>query len=223
MSEIAAQIVAGPSTRRSLSLELRLTWEVVAYASLVIIGAGVRFGALGSRALPHDESLHGFYAYDIFLGNGYEHDPLLHGPFQFFGMALTFFLTGGASDYTVRIFPALFGVALILLPLLFRDRLGRPGALLASALIGFSPTLLSFRRFARNDIYIAVFTLGIIISLWRYVYERRPVYLYAGAALLGLSFATKENTFINVAALLVFLNLWLVAPLIPPRRPRAAV
>ena len=213
MSEIAAQLVAESSTRRSLSLELRLTWEVVAYASLVIIGAGMRFWDLGSRALHHDESLHGFYAYEIFLGNGYEHDPLLHGPFQFFGMALTFFLTGGASDYTVRIFPALFGVALILLPLLFRDRLGRPGALLASALIAFSPTLLYFSRFARNDIYVAVFTLGIIISLWRYVYERRPVYLYAGAALLGLSFSTKENTFINVAALLVFLNLWLAADL----------
>ncbi|MCH7999948.1 MAG: TIGR03663 family protein, partial [Chloroflexi bacterium] len=144
---------------------------------------------------------------------GYEHSPLLHGPFQFFGTALTFFLSGGASDYTVRILPALFGVALIVLPFFFRDRLGRVGALLASGLIAFSPTLLYFSRFARNDIYVAVFTLGIVICLWRYVDERKPLFLYLGAALLGLSFATKENTFINVAVLLVFLNLWLAAGL----------
>ncbi|KKK96555.1 hypothetical protein LCGC14_2661580, partial [marine sediment metagenome] len=218
MSEVAAPLPAEPAARRPLSLELRLTWEVVAYASFVIVGAGMRFWDLGSRALHHDESLHGFYAYGLFQGNGYEHNPLLHGPFQFFGTALTFFLTGGASDYTVRIFPALFGVALILLPLLFRSRLGRLGALFASGLIAFSPTLLYFSRFARNDIYVAVFTLGIVVALWRYIDERKPVYLYAGAGLLGLSFATKENTFINVAILLVFLNLWLAADLLRQSR-----
>ncbi|MFQ5880221.1 MAG: flippase activity-associated protein Agl23, partial [Dehalococcoidia bacterium] len=220
MSEVAAPLPAEPAARRSLSLELRLTWEVVAYASFVIIGAGMRFWDLGSRALHHDESLHGFYAYGIFQGNGYEHSPLLHGPFQFFGTALTFFLAGGASDYTVRIFPALFGVALILLPLFFRDRLGLLGALFASGLIAFSPTLLYFSRFARNDIYVAVFTLGIVISLWRYLDERKPLYLYAGAGLLGLSFATKENTFISVAILLIFLNIWLAADLARQSRER---
>jgi uncharacterized protein (TIGR03663 family) len=200
-------------TGRELNLELRLSWELVTYASFIIVGAGLRFWDLGARALHHDESLHGFYAYDIFQGRGFEHDPLLHGPFQFFGTALTYFLAGGASDYTVRIFPTLFGVALIILPLFFRDRLGRLGALFASGLIAFSPTLLYFSRFARNDIYVAVFTLGIIISLWRYVDERKPLFLYLAAGLLGLSFATKENTFINVAILLVFLNLWVAADL----------
>ncbi|TET98498.1 MAG: TIGR03663 family protein, partial [Dehalococcoidia bacterium] len=213
MSEVAAPLAAEPAARRPLGLELRLTWEVVAYASFVIVGAGMRFWDLGSRALHHDESLHGFYAWELFRGNGYEHNPLMHGPFQFFGTALTFFLSGGASDYTVRIFPALFGVALIILPFFFRHRLGRLGALLVSGLIAFSPTLLYFSRFARNDIYVAVFTLGIVITLWRYIDERKPLFLYLGAALLGLSFATKENTFINVAVLLVFLNLWLAADL----------
>lgn len=213
MSEVAAPLPARSAAERALSFELKLSWELVAYASLVVIGAGMRFWDLGSRALHHDESLHGFYAYGLFRGNGYEHNPLLHGPFQFFGTALTFFLSGGASDYTVRILPALFGTALIVLPFFFRHRLGRTGALFASALIAFSPTLLYFSRFARNDIYVAVFTLGIVIVLWRYVEERKPLYLYLAAGLLGLSFATKENTYINVAVLLVFLNLWLAADL----------
>jgi len=204
---------AGQAVRRLLSLELRLTWEAATYISFLVTGAGMRFWDLGSRALHHDESLHGFYSYQLYQGNGYEHNPLMHGPFQFFGTALTFFLSGGASDYTVRILPAFFGSLLILLPLLFRERLGRMGALFASALIAFSPTLLYFSRFARNDIYIAVFTLGIVICVWRYVDERKPLFLYAAAGLLALSFATKENTYINAAILLVFLNLWLAADL----------
>jgi len=211
VSELAAPLPAEPAVRRPLSLELRLTWEAAAYVSLLAVGVGMRFWDLGSRALHHDESLHGFYSYQLYQGNGYEHNPMMHGPFQFFGTALTFFLSGGASDYTVRILPAFFGSLLTLLPFLFRERLGRAGALFASALIAFSPTLLYFSRFARGDIYVAVFTLGIVICLWRYVDERKPLFLYAAGGLLGLSFATKENTYINVAILLVFLNLWLAA------------
>ncbi|TET99735.1 MAG: TIGR03663 family protein, partial [Dehalococcoidia bacterium] len=172
---------------RAVSVRLRLPWELAAFASLVIIGAGFRFWDLGSRALHHDESLHGFYAWELFRGNGYVHDPMMHGPFQFLGTALTFVLAGGASDYTVRIFPALFGTILIVLPFFFRHRLGSLGALFAAGLIAFSPTLLYFSRFARNDIYIAVFTLGIGISLWRYLDDRKPLFLYLGAALLALS------------------------------------
>src|SRR3972149_9677475 len=112
MSGVAAPLPVQAAARRPLSLELRLTWEVVAYASLAVIGAGIRFWDLGSRALHHDESLHGFYAYDLFRGNGYEHDPLLHGPFQFFGTALTFSLSAGDSDYTVRVFSAKVSAAL---------------------------------------------------------------------------------------------------------------
>jgi predicted membrane-bound mannosyltransferase/sugar lactone lactonase YvrE len=198
---------------RAVNVRLRLGWEMAALAALVVLGAGFRFWDLGSRALHHDESLHGFYAYNLFQGHGYVHDPLMHGPFQFFGIASTFFLTGGASDYTLRVFPALFGSILIVLPFFFRSRLGSLGALFASALIAFSPTLLYYSRFARNDIYIAVFTLGIVISLWRYVDERKPLYLYTGAGLLGLSFATKEVTYLQVGLLMLILNGWLAAEL----------
>jgi len=185
-----------------------LGWEGLAYVLLFGVGFGMRFLDLGARALHHDESVHGYYAYQIFQGHGYEHSPLLHGPVQLMGMALTFFLAGGASDYTVRICPALFGSALVALPLLFRSHLGRTGAVVAAALIAFSPTLLYYSRFAREDIYVAVFTLGLAICLLRYIEERREHFLYGGAALLALSFATKENTFITAGILLLFFNLW---------------
>src|SRR3989304_4336417 len=105
----AGRAGGGPAARRSRRLGRGLTWGAPAYASLLVVGAGMRFWGLGSRALHHDESLHGFYSYQLYQGNGYEHNPLMHGPFQFFGTALTFFLSGGASDYTVRVLPAFFG------------------------------------------------------------------------------------------------------------------
>jgi predicted membrane-bound mannosyltransferase/DNA-binding beta-propeller fold protein YncE len=203
--------VKGHEAFGALSLRIGLTWEVLAYALLILCAFGFRLWDLGSRAIHQDESVNGYFSYQLIQGHGFEHSPALHGPFQFFGTALTFFLTGGATDATLRILPALFGGVLVLSPLLFRQRLGRTGAFVTSALIAFSPALLYYSRFAREDIYAAVFTLGIVVCVWRYIDERKPQYLHISAALLALSFATKETTFVFVAVMLLFLNLWVAS------------
>lgn len=225
MSELAQPLPGGRAVESrdvfgGLSLRIPVTWEAAAYAALFVAGFGLRLWDLGARAMHHDESLHAYYSYQLLQGNGYEHSPLLHGPFQFFGTALTFFLSGGASDYTARVLPALFGAALVVLPLAFRGHLGRSGALATAALIAFSPTLLYYSRFAREDIYFAAFTLGLVVCLWRYIEERRPGYLYASAVLLALSFATKETAFVFVAIMLLFLNLWVATELAEQSRAR---
>ncbi len=194
---------------RALALQVRVNWEMAAYAALIAVAAGLRFWDLGGRAIHHDESIHGWYAWMIYRGEGYDHQPFAHGPFQFFGTALSFFLFGGASDYTLRILPASAGSALVLLTLFLRHRLGHLGALLVAAGIAFSPTLLFFSRFARNDIYMAFFTLGLIVCLWRYMDERKARYLGLSGLLLGLSFATMANAFLEAAIFIAFLDLWL--------------
>jgi uncharacterized protein (TIGR03663 family) len=216
MSEIAQPLPQGspPPARelwQGLSLRIPLTWETAAYAALSVVAFGVRFWDLGSRAMHHDESLHAYFSYQLLQGNGYEHNPALHGPFQFFGMAFTFFLTGGASDATARVLPALFGGALVIVPLALRGRLGRRGALATAAFIALSPTLLYYSRFAREDIYFAAFTLALGVCLWRYIDSHWPGYLYACAGLLALSFATKETAFIFAAILVLYLNLWVAS------------
>lgn len=193
---------------RSISVPLRINWQVAAFAVLIVVGASMRFWDLGSRALHHDESLHAWTAWKLFDGQGYVHEPWMHGPFQFFGTAFSFFVFG-VSDYAARIWPAIFGSALVALPFFLRRRLGTAGALLAAAAITFSPTLLYFSRFARNDIYIAFFTLGLVVALWRYIDDQKPQWLYGAGLLLGLAFATKESIFINAAVLIAFLNLWM--------------
>jgi predicted membrane-bound mannosyltransferase/DNA-binding beta-propeller fold protein YncE len=192
---------------RLATFRVALSWELVFYVLLIAGGAALRYWDLGARALHHDESLHATYAWYLFDDGRYEHMPMMHGPFQFFGRAF-FFLIFGVSDYSSRMLDATAGSVLIGLPFLLRNRLGRTGALAAAAFLALSPTMLYFSRFARGDIHMAVWTLGLVICMWRYIDGGHRYWLYGMAGLLALSFATKETTYLNAGVFLIFLNLW---------------
>ena len=89
-----------------------LTWEVIFFGFIIAVAAITRFTALGDRAMSHDESLHTYYSWRYSEGFGYQHNPMMHGPFQFHILALTYYLLG-ASDFTSRIPAALFSLATI--------------------------------------------------------------------------------------------------------------
>ncbi len=186
--------------------------EVVALVSIMAVAAVIRFYDLGAMALHHDESLHARYTWLLYDGQGYEHNPLMHGPFQFHAGALVYLLFGDA-DATSRFLPALFGTLLVGMPFLLRKQIGMPAVLIAALLICFSPTLLYFSRFYRNEMYLSVWSFAVIICIWRYIDEQKDRYLYILAAALALAFATKEVTFILVAIILIFLNLMLAVEL----------
>ena len=177
-------------------------WERSAYAALFFGALIMRLWDLGARAVHHDESLHGFFAWQIFNGNGYEHNPLMHGMFLFHSVAASFFLFGD-SDFTLRLPMAIFGSGLVLMPLLLRSRLGQVGALAAAVMLTFSPAMLYFSRFARNDIFMAVFVLGLFAMIWRYMDERKNRYLYLAAAFLALGFTSKETMYLSALILVV--------------------
>ena len=185
-------------------------WELAVYGGLLALAAVMRLWDLGSRAIHHDESLHAFYAWNLYSGNGFQHNPMMHGPFQMEATAAAFYLFGD-SDYTARLLYALAGTALVALPFFFRARLGRLGALLVSVMLAFSPAMLYFSRFARNDILMAVWTFGLVISMWRYLDEGKSRYLYIGSALLALAFATKETAYMVTATLGLYLAVVVVA------------
>ena len=182
-----------------------MRWEVLFYVGLVLVALLMRVWELGDRSFHHDESLHAVYSWYIYDGQGYDHNPLMHGPFQFHMNALIFFLLGD-TDTTARIGYALCGTALVAMPWFLRGWLGRTGAMVAAVLIAFSPTILYFSRFARNDIIMAVLTLGIVIVMWRYLREQQPRYLYLLAGLLAVAFASKETVYILVVCMSLFLT-----------------
>lgn len=111
---------------------INLNGETALYIALIVVALVTRFWALGARAFSHDEGIHSHYSWLIYTGNlsAYRHDPTYHGPFLYHFTALMFLLFGD-SDYTVMLGPAIFGLMVVLLPLLLRRFLGRTGTLLA--------------------------------------------------------------------------------------------
>ncbi len=209
---------------------------VATYVVLAVAAAAMRFWELGSRAFHHDESLHAFYSWNLYAGEGYIHNPMMHGPFQMEATAGLFFVFGD-SDVTARLLYAIAGTALVLMPLLFRSRLGDWGALFTSMMLAFSPAMLYYSRFARNDILMAVWALGIVIAMWRYLNEDakgsqeessaletdneetadpppkmgNTLYLYITAALLAFAFASKESAYLITATMGLYLVLVIVS------------
>jgi uncharacterized protein (TIGR03663 family) len=198
---------SGERPRIDLSnLSLRsIGWTLPLAITVLVTAAALRLWDLDHRALHHDESLHAYFSWRFSEFFEYDHNPLMHGPFQFHVIGATFTIFGD-NDFTARLPAALFGSALVLMPFLLRDYLGRAGWLATAVLIALSPTLLYFSRFARGDIFVAVWTLAMVICIWRYMRDQSPSYLVALGLFLGLSFATKETTFITAVLFIAYLD-----------------
>ena len=201
-------------------LSLKLSCEKILFIIFLIAAIFSRFWDLGTRAMSHDESLHALYSYYLYSGRGYQHTPMMHGPFLFHINALVYFLFG-VNDFTARIVPAIFGVVLVALPYFMRRWLGSTGALVTSFLILISPSFLYYSRYIRNDIYIAVWNMLLIIALFRFVEERKPHWLYMGAAVLSLAIATKEVAYISAFIGFVFILSAIIWENLGPEEARA--
>ncbi len=221
-----------PPSWRLPSREQLIAWAP--YVAVVLLGALLRFWDLGAKPLHHDESLHAYFALQLLhnlqhwgwcvgLNNPpagyacYKYDPLLHGPFQFHAIALVYQISqwlgapdNGVNTTTVRIVAALLGSAIVVLPYFLRDYLGKFGAWLACFLLAVSPSLVYFSRFARESIYMAFFTLLMVIAVARYVRERKMGWLVLAAAAFAFSYATSEATFLTIAVFGSFLGALIV-------------
>jgi uncharacterized protein (TIGR03663 family) len=175
----------------------RLDWEKATYVVLILLAIFTRFYGLGWRAMSHDESLHVVYAYKLYNGEGYQHDPMMHGPFKFHITALSYFLFG-ANDFTSRLWPALFGVILVGLPFFMRRWLGRLGALAASLMFLISPYLTYYARYIRDEPFMVVLSLVMVILILRYLESQQSRHLVAIAAVLSVMFCTMEVAYIFV-------------------------
>jgi uncharacterized protein (TIGR03663 family) len=180
---------------RPLAEVLKPNWEKAIYLVIFVLAVASRFWDVGARVMSHDESLHALYSYYLYNGSGYVHNPMMHGPFLFHANALIYFLFGD-NDFTARIVPALFGVFMVMSPLLLRRWLGRAGAIITAILLLISPSFLYYSRYIRNDIYITVWTIVLIAALFHFIQSRKPGWFFLGAAVLMFSLATKENAYI---------------------------
>jgi uncharacterized protein (TIGR03663 family) len=168
-----------------------------AWGALVALAAVARLIDLGSRPLQFDEGQISFAAYQLSAHGDYHYMPVLHGPLNVNLTALSH-LVFGTADVANRIPAALAGSILVALAFTLRRRLGREAAFVGGVLLCFSPTLLYHSRFAREELELACITLALVAVAAQLVARPRRWHVEALGALLALSFATKEATFLHV-------------------------
>ncbi len=191
---------------------LHISWETILFGIILLLAVLSRFYDLGARVISHDETSHVYYAWRLFQGMGYSHDPITHGPFQFHFLALIYFLLGD-SDYTARVPAAITSVAAIIFLWKYRRYLGNWGTLGAALMFLISPFLLYYGRYTRNEAFSVLFG---VVSLWailRYLETSKPRYLYWLTAATTLHFTAKETAFIYTAQAMIFLGLVFIADL----------
>jgi hypothetical protein len=195
-----------------------LTLEHLLYLLIVGVALGLRLYQLGAYPLAEPEAREALLAWQWVRGLPVLGAP--HSPAYFFFASLSFFL-GGAGDLLARLVPALAGASLALLPLLFRDRLGRAEAVLTSLLLALSAGLVAASRTADGTMLTLV-GLGWGWGLLRRYLANESVPALAGsAALLGLGLASGAPFL--TGATVGLLAILLVAGLNPGERPPLTV
>lgn len=168
---------------------------------IILFALLIRLFDLGERVFHHDESVHASFTLRLLETGQYRYDPAYHGPFLFHTTAIVFHFLG-INDATARLIPVFFGVAAILLLFLLKKELGERGVLWSAFLLSFSPSMVYFSRFFRNDLIIVFCTLATVIGGIRYLENlhspKRYPYLILAASSLAVAVSSKENAYLVI-------------------------
>jgi len=173
---------------------------------IFIIALIVRFFLIDLKLFHHDEAVHAWFSYKLLTTGTYVYDPVYHGPLLYY-MTAGMFALFGDSDLIARIVPALLGSLMVLMvwPIYRLGYLGRRGALIAALFLAISPDMVYFSRFLRNDIFIAFFSLLLVVALLYYLEYGQRRYVLVAALAAGLGCCSKENMPIILLIFGVFL------------------
>ncbi|MDD5473057.1 MAG: TIGR03663 family protein [Candidatus Methanoperedens sp.] len=186
----------------------------IAFILLVALAFFLRLYHLDERVFHHDEAAVGYFTYKLFNDNIYSYDPSFHGPFMYY-VTTEVFRRLGDSIYSARLLPALFGAAMLFLLFPLRKYTGNAGMVIAAFFFAISSSFLYYSRFYREDIFIAFFTILMLVCAVKYAEKHteerysvaRILYLFLGALALASMAALKENAYIAMVLIAFFLVL----------------
>ncbi len=179
---------------------------------------------LDVRPMHHDEANQAVKFGDLLEKGDYRFDPNdHHGPSLYY---LTLPVAGvagertlaGLDESTLRLVPALFGVGLLLLFLLFAGGLSRETRLAAVALAAVSPAMTYYSRFYIQETLLVFFLAALIAAGWRYAQTHSAWWALAAGVSAGMMYATKETSVILFAGLAAALGLVLLMDRLGKRR-----
>jgi uncharacterized protein (TIGR03663 family) len=176
--------------------------ELAGWVLTGLLAAVLRLAGLGLRPLGAGEAEQALAALRFAQGS----TPLAPAgtlPALFSGNVAVFTLFG-AHDWTARLWPALAGVALVLLPFGLRRHLGRGGALVASLLLAISPTAVWSARGLDGATLAAACGLALVVGLVLVLDGQRPAGLYLAAVGLGLGLASGPSFYSLLLILILF-------------------
>lgn len=189
-------------------------WQISVIV-ILLIAAVLRLYDLNLVPLHHDEGVNGNFLVRLVRDGAYQYDPQnYHGPTLYYFAALIPWITRllfgaaardnyGMTTFTIRLIPAVFGLATIGLIFPLRRRLGTIGTLSAALLLAVSPGAVYLSRYFIHETPFVFFTLGIVVASLRFYDTRNPAYLILASASAALLFATKETAFVSAGVLLI--------------------
>ena len=185
---------------------------------VVALGAfAFRSPRLRMRPMHTDEAVHARKFGMLFEDGYYKYDPNeYHGPTLNYFTLIPAWLSGEhtyaqINEVTLRIVPAVFGTALILLIAGLTRGLG-PAAVAAAVLAAVSPAMVYYSRYYIQEMLLACFTLGVIVCGYRYARTRSLVWALAAGGFAGLMHATKETAIIAFGSMVLALAFVILLP-----------
>ncbi|HEY1404142.1 MAG TPA: glycosyltransferase family 39 protein, partial [Pyrinomonadaceae bacterium] len=174
----AESVAAGAEQGSAAGAELSGGRWWLAYASVMLVAALVRFYQLELRPMHHDEGVNGFFLNDLIRKGKFLYDPTnYHGPTLYYftlPLAIVAQRLEIYGTWTVRLLPLIFGLATVWLVLGLRRYIGRAGAISAGALLALSPGFVFFSRYFIHEMMFVFFTLGIVVAALRFYESDAP-------------------------------------------------
>jgi hypothetical protein len=176
----------------------RVKLEHLLYAAAFLLALAVRLAAAGQLPLNDAEATLALQAHALAHGQAATLSPQP----GYLALTTAAMFVMGSADWVARFWPALVGSCAVLLPLLFRKKLGRFAALLAAFFLALDPAMLAISRQADGRVLAVVFT-ALAFGLW--LNHRSAL---AGVA-MGLACLGGPTVWPGLVALLV--ALWITA------------
>ncbi len=179
-------------------------WQL--FLASLVLGLGVRLAYLDLRPMHHDEANQAVKFGALLETGKYQYDPNdHHGPTLYYLTLPAAWARGQNNlatldEWTLRVVPAVFGAALILLLAPLAAGLGRGAIALGALFAALSPALTYYSRFYIQESLFAFFVLGFLLALGRYALRPTAGRALAAGVFAGLAFATKETSIIVLAA-----------------------
>lgn len=186
------------TTKREDSLaDWPLTWltvEVLLWAAVGLLAAALRLAGLAARPMDPAEAQQAVAALSGLAAPGAGASPLLLSL-----QRISFFILQ-SGEGLARVWPALAGVATVLLVAGLRRDLGRVGALAAATLLAISPLLVFWSRNGTGESFALLAVLLLLVGLSR---ARRGepwlVWMAVGLAMVALSSTTAYSVLVLAA------------------------